>query len=107
MNLPGWTCPALDRIERLTRQLPEPQRSAVRLTLEQLRLDHTLLRAAATGTEAAELPAILARVQERLDRFDAVVGEDLDRLVAELALRTPHPNGLAPSTWPPDDDKPV
>jgi hypothetical protein len=103
--LPGWTCPGLDRLARVIRRhVPEPDQAAALLTLEQLRLDHALLREAASGREpVAGLPGLAARVQQRLDRYDAVAGPDIDRIAAELAQRVRHRDGVAPSTWPPEE----
>lgn len=52
MNLPGWTCPGIDRVAEIVRRhVRGPDRSAALLDLERLRLAHVRLRAAASGCD--------------------------------------------------------
>ena len=101
MTLPGWTCPSLDRLARLVRRhVPEPDRTAALATIEGVRADHILLRAAATDRDPIGLDAVLTRIGHLLAHHDDL----LDDQVISLAARAAHPDGLAPATWPPIDE---
>lgn len=70
MSLPGWTCPALDRLAAtLRRHVPEPERSEALAEVERLRLAHIRLRAAAHGTTPP--PEEVERIEVRIRHLEA------------------------------------
>jgi hypothetical protein len=103
----AWSCPAIDRLRRtIQRHVPEPDRAAALLTLEELRALHVALRAAADGREPHGLPAVLREVERRLARYDALSEARAGEAVPDLGE---HPDGLVPTanTWPPPEPTPV
>lgn len=66
-DLPGWTCPAIDRVAELVRlHVPEPDRTEALISLEELRIAHVRLRHIATGSHARRTEAEVARLEERI-----------------------------------------
>lgn len=95
-----YTCPDLDRVARVVRRhVPEPDLSVALLSIERLRGWHIALRAAAVDREPHGLPAVLLEVERRLARYDAVAEARAGEAVPDLG---DHPDGLVPSTWPPE-----
>lgn len=78
-DLPGWTCPAFDRlVEVVERYVPEPTRTEALITIESLRVSHVTLRHVASGSET---PRAQQRVAAEVARLD-------ERIAALAAGRT-------------------
>jgi hypothetical protein len=81
-DLPGWTCPGIDRLaETIRRHVPEPERTDSLIRLEALRVSHVQLRAAASRQDPARTAAEVARLEARiarLERLEEIGPDDID-----------------------------
>ena len=69
-DLPGWTCPAIDRvITAARRHIPEPELTDVLICLESLRVSHVMLRAAAAGRAPERAAAEVVRLDQRIEQL--------------------------------------
>ncbi|NOT72476.1 MAG: hypothetical protein HOP09_14740 [Hyphomicrobium sp.] len=79
VELPGWTCPAIDRvIAAARRHIPEPELTDVLICLESLRVSHVAFRSIASGRNST-------RAAGEVERLDRRVEQLLRRLPPETA----------------------
>lgn len=70
-GLPGWTCPALDRLAASIRRHVPPgdEQLDALIAIEGLRVAHVQLRAIASRASPDRTAAEVARLQERIDEL--------------------------------------
>lgn len=66
-DLPGWTCPAIDRVIAIVEaHVPEPDRTEARICLEEVRVAHVRLRHVASGSNAQRTEREVARLEAQI-----------------------------------------
>ncbi len=67
-HLPGWTCPALDRLgELIAAHVPEPERTDALLMIEALRVAHVQLRHVASREDTKRAARAVALLEARIE----------------------------------------
>lgn len=81
-DLPGWTCPALDRLsETVRRHVPDPERTDSLIRIEGLRVAHVQLRALANRASPDRAAAEVARLEQRVRALE--LGREAEPLPPE------------------------